>query len=243
MTIGRDLEHRLDSWMQEDAALPDDLREVLAKLSETPQRRHRWSLSFADVTWRTRNMFSATRVAALVAIMTIGGSFAIYSGALAPATDQAVVPSVEIPSAEDPAQMMAPARIEGTFLWGLDGDNNGEEVGAFLRGRIGRIWAIESADPRIDGTGRVVVDARDDGGLGPEWGTFRLETEEGAWQGTMSGFWDRHETRTSGWLRGDGGYAGLTMYLETVIDHAGAPAKLVGVIVPGDPPSDPPTFD
>ena len=28
MTIGNDLEQRLDSWMQEDATLPDDLREV-----------------------------------------------------------------------------------------------------------------------------------------------------------------------------------------------------------------------
>ena len=68
MTIGNDLERRLDSWMQEDATLPDDLSEVLAKLPETPQRRHRWSFSFADLTWRTRTMFNATRVAATIAI-------------------------------------------------------------------------------------------------------------------------------------------------------------------------------
>jgi DNA-directed RNA polymerase specialized sigma24 family protein len=77
----------------------------------------------------------------------------------------------------------------------------------------------------------------------PRTGTFRLETDEGAWEGVMSGFWDRHETRASGWLRGEGAYTGLSLYLESVIDHAGGPAEMVGAIVPGDPPSDPPTFD
>ena len=115
MTIGHDLEHRLDSWMQEDATLPDDLREVLAKLPETPQRRHRWSPTFADLKWRTRTMFSATRVAAFVAIFALGGSLAIYGGALTPTTDQAAVPSASSATAEDPAQSPS----YSSSRWGL----------------------------------------------------------------------------------------------------------------------------
>jgi len=240
MTIGHDLEQHLDSWMQEDATLPDDLNEVLAKLPDTSQRHHRWSFTFPRSDWRNQTMFNATRIAAGVAVLALAGSLALVVGPLG-SPQEAAAPSLDAPTVDD--QMMAPASIRATYLWSLDGDNNGDEVGAYLRGRIGKMWAIDDPDPRIDGTGRFVHDARDDGGLGPQWGTYRLETEEGAWEGMMSGFWDRHETRTSGWLRGEGGYAGLAMYLQTVIDHGGGPAQMVGVIVPGDPPSNPPTFD
>ena len=239
MTIGSDLGHRLDSWMQEDASLPDDLPEVLARLPETPQRHHRRSFHFDDMTWRTRTMFTATRVAAGVAIIALASSLAFMADPLGSPQE----PTVPIsPAAIADEQSMAPASIRATYLWGLDGNNKGEEDGDFLRGRIGKMWAFDALDPRLDGTARFVHDARDDGGLGPQWGTFRLETDDGAWEGAMSGFWDQYETRTSGWLRGDGAYTGLAMYLETVIDHAG-PAEMVGIIVPGDPPSDLPTFD
>ncbi|MGD8487053.1 MAG: hypothetical protein PVH07_10485, partial [Chloroflexota bacterium] len=90
MTIGHDLEQRLESWMQEDATLPDDLREVLAKLPETPQRHHRWSFTLAELSWRTRTMFSATRVAATIAIFALGASIALIAGPLGPSSE--VVP-------------------------------------------------------------------------------------------------------------------------------------------------------
>jgi hypothetical protein len=53
MSIGDDLEHRLVSWMQEDAFLPEDVAEVLARLPQTPQQRHRWSMETMDLRGRT----------------------------------------------------------------------------------------------------------------------------------------------------------------------------------------------
>ncbi len=240
MTIERDLPPLLTDWMQEDAILPDDLDEVLDQLPQTPQRQHRWSFTFPEFKWRDDTMFSAMRVAAGVAVLALASSLALVAGPLAPAAD----PAGPISSAsvvED--EMTAPTSFRATFIWGQDGDNDGEEVGAYLRGKIGLFWAIDDPEPRVDGTARFVHDSRDDGGLGPQWGTFRLETEDGAWEGTMSGFWDRHETRTSGWLQGEDAYKGQAMYLETVIDHRGYPAQMTGIIIPGDPPTDPPTFD
>lgn len=191
-------------------------------------------------------MFNALRIAAGVAILAVAGSVAFLGGPFG-ASQEAMAPISSAPSDND--ELMAPASVRATFLWGLDGENKGEEVGSFLRGRVGKVYSVDDKygirelDPRIDGTARFIHDARDDGGLGPQWGTFRLETEDGAWEGTMSGFWDSYETRTSGWLRGEGEYEGLALYLESFIDHGGAPGEMVGVIVPGDPPSDPPTFD
>ncbi len=243
MTIGHDLEHRLDSWMQEDATLPDDLREVLAKLPETPQRRHRWSLGLADLTWRTRTMFSATRIAALVAILTLGGGLAIYSGALGPTADQAAVPSAEITAAEDPTQM--PIRFEQSVGANLEqqGVTSERDGVSQLRGQITNYVAESADDPRLVGTGRFILDAADHGGFGPEWGTFRLENEEGAWQGTMSGFHAPLETRLSGWLVGEGAYEGQTQYREMVADHGAFTAVIKGIIYPGDPPQDIPVFE
>ena len=259
MTNDRDLDTTVRTWLDEPPPGPPDRdavhARVMDRLPETHQRRHWWPIQWnpfaagatrsADANGphpaeRSRTMFNATRIVAAAAVLALGGSLAFVAAPLGP-SEEPVVPASSASTVDD--QMMAPASIRATYLWGLDGDNNGEEVGDFLRGRIGKMWAIDDPDPRLDGTARFVHDARDDGGLGPQWGTFRLETEEGAWEGTMSGFWDRHETRTSGWLRGEGAYDGLTMYLQSSIDHAGAPAEMIGIIVPGDPPSDPPTFD
>ena len=105
MTIGHDLEHRLDSWMQEDASLPDDLTEVLAMLPETPQQHHRWSSIRSDLTWRTREMFSATRVAAFVAIFTLGATSALFLVPRDGVDDVSVVPAAEAPSLDDMASV------------------------------------------------------------------------------------------------------------------------------------------
>jgi hypothetical protein len=94
----------------------------------------------------------------------------------------------------------------------------------------------EMSDPRASGVGHVIIDAEDYGGMGPEWGTLRLENDEGAWEGPVSGVHMGVDTRMSGWLLGEGAYAGLSYYYYLEIDGSGLTAVVEGIIYPGDPP-------
>ena len=87
------------------------------------------------------------------------------------------------------------------------------------------------------------IDSDDHGGMGPTWGTLRLENEDGAWEGVVSGYWYAPETRTAGWLVGEGAYEGLSYYHESVLEHGYLTISMSGIIYPGDPPEDPPTFE
>lgn len=180
-------------------------------------------------------MLYALSSTAIVVVLGLAGGLALMTGS-APATDDR--------PGEAPAMVMAPERIEGTMNWGVDGEQSGVIEGDMLIERIGLQWTKDIDDPRFAGTGRFIHNIRNAGGMGPEWGTYRLQTVDGAWEGEMVGVFDDHETRFAGWLRGEGAYAGNSQYLSIVFDHAAAaPAEFIAFIVPGEPPTDPPTFD
>ena len=232
MTIGNDLEQRLDSWMQEDATLPDDLREVLARLPETPQRRHRWSLTLADVTWRTRTMFSATRVAAAIAIFALGASVALISGPLGPSAQPA------------PGQFAAESPSPGVIVSGgsthIGLERYGDEVieDGIPRLRDNRtVSTAEMDDPRVSGTYRLTQSGQNLGGLGPMWGTMRVENEDGAWEGPVSGYWTDVDTYFSGCLAGESAYEGLTYCMRVAADTVLRDVATDGLIYQGDLPS------
>ncbi len=181
-------------------------------------------------------MFTATRIAAAVTIVAVG-SLALVAGPLGPSPDPALVPAAEAPS---PSPSSEPAvRVEG---WSqLTQTEAGVEDHS---GPVGRLRGLElrtrdaMSDPRVSGVGHVIIDADDYGAeIGPEWGTLRLENDEGAWQGPVSGFHSSADSHMAGWLQGEGAYAGLSYSYETVLDHSGsASAVVTGVVYPGDPP-------
>jgi len=92
-------------------------------------------------------------------------------------------------------------------------------------------------DPRVAGAATWEVSADLRSGIGPAWGTYRLETASGAWEGTCTGsLWadGTAGTRICS-LVGSGSYTGFTyMLVATWSDGSG---DVRGVIVPGSLPA------
>ena len=216
MTIGSDLEHVLDSWMQEDAVLPDDLAEVLAKLPETAQRRHRWSFDWHDLTWRTRTMFNTPRIATAIAIFTLGASLTFVGVSLRPDHDAAVVPSAEIPAAEVIAHVTG--EMTATSEGADDGTMTVSPRAVEYRDAV-QHYDVVSSDPRLDGQMSLRY-SRDQiigaPGTSAFAGIGRIENEAGSWEGPSRGvgYPDTNDMYTQLILTGAGAYAGLTAVLD-----------------------------
>ena len=88
-------------------------------------------------------------------------------------------------------------------------------------------------DARVTGTGTwsFSLDLYTD--AAPEWGTFKLENAQGAWEGTCTGAsWNMGVSAIGGcWLIGSGGYEGYTYYryMQTT--------EIQGIVFEGSPPS------
>ena len=182
-------------------------------------------------------MFSATRMAALVAVLTLGGSFAIFGGALGPSVDQPGGPLAGATSPDDPT--LAPAPFEQTVRlkidrFGVPGEVDGVSQ---LQGQVSSYVVESDLDPRLVGQGVFTFNGAEYlPGVGPVWGTLRFQTEEGAWEGSLSGMARPGQTRLSGWLVGEGAYEGLSQYRDMIADHSTAETVITGIIIPGDPP-------
>jgi hypothetical protein len=181
-------------------------------------------------------MFTATRIAAAVTLVAVG-SLALVAGPLGPSSDPVLVPGAEAPS---PSPSSDPAvRVEGETIVGLSKPGTWD-----YSGPVPRLQGLElstydvMSDSRVSGTGHGIIDADDYGDIGPEWGTFRLENDEGAWEGPMSGFNMGPDTHMTAWLEGEGAYTGLTYYYEIVVSNSGLPLNgpVQGSIYPGAPP-------
>jgi hypothetical protein len=179
-------------------------------------------------------MFTATRIAAAVTLVAVG-SLALVAGQLGPSSDPMLAPGAEAPS---PSPSSDPAvRVEGETTVGLINPGTWDRSGP-----VGHLQGLElstsdvMSDPRVNGTGRAFIAAHDYGDIGPEWGTFRLENDEGAWEGPMSGFNMGTDTHMVAWLEGEGAYDGYTYYYETVVSNVGMVGPVEGIIYRGDPP-------
>jgi hypothetical protein len=89
-------------------------------------------------------------------------------------------------------------------------------------------------DPRVSGTGAIVGNWDGYGDVGTQWGTYRLENANGAWEGTWRGvIWNRGGgTEHTMWLTGSGAYEGLTYYA-----HVNSSLDVEGIIFPGEAPA------
>jgi hypothetical protein len=234
MTIGHDLEHRLDSWMQEDASLPDDLAEVIAKLPETPQRHRRWS-SISDLTWRTRSMFSATRVAAFVAIFTLGATSAMYLVPRQAVDHVDVVPGAETPSPDDMARVTWHSTMSKADP--ASGTTTATEYGETFEDVIAE-YEVTASDERLSGTASYVVngsylvpsDSRYPANVFV--GSVTIEAANGTWEGSFVGldYPGTPDNESQHILTGTGAYEGLTAVMTTRDDVTS------GLIFPGELP-------
>jgi hypothetical protein len=246
---------RIERWLveREQQLPPPDRAAVLGRaldrLPQTPQRRRWWPsrwLPFGTDATRssvptephpegsTRMMFSATRIAALVAALAVGGSLALVAGPLSPGPEAPGGPVFEAPGPE------AAGWFNGSGWISID--ERGEEVEidgvGYLHGQISTMLAevIEVDDPRAGGTAVFTQQAEDYGGFGPTWGTFRVEDDAGAWVGDVSGVWRGTASSFSGWLIGEGAYEGLIQYRLYDVVNAISPIEFSGITYPADAP-------
>ena len=176
-------------------------------------------------------MFSATRVAAAVAIFTLGASVALIAGPLGPSSE----PVPGQPAAESP---VPPIIVSGTSS-GIRMEDLGDEVPGSepptMHGNVS-VSEPEMDDPRVSGTYRLTQSGQNHGGMGPMWGTMRVENEEGAWEGPVSGYWTDTDTHFAGCLTGESAYEGLAYCLQAAADVVLMNVAFDGLVYQGDSP-------
>jgi len=197
-------------------------------------------------------MFNATRVAATVAIVALGGSLALVAGPLGPSADTAPVPGAATSSPSP-----SPGASDGTYFTGVmtvgPGVEGTTEVGPddvirLRGGRYGAEW--KSTDPRFTGVGGLTTNENSyktgsGGVVDVGWGTMSVETEDGTWHSAtpvVAGVVRRPiaaeiDTRIPVWFVGDGAYEGMTaLVIYTIVPSTYPPFRwnYEGWIVPGD---------
>jgi hypothetical protein len=109
-------------------------------------------------------------------------------------------------------------------------------VGDVMQLRGNEVDTIDTMnDPRVTGTGTVRGNADLFGSVGPQWGTYRLENADGAWEGSFTGILTEAGavSEVTAWLVGSGAYEGYTYYFH----HLGSGTlKVDGIIYPGSAP-------
>jgi len=259
MTTDRETAEVIRSWMKEETELNDaGVYRVLARLLDTPQRRHRWLWPFdwrpfargatrsadtrgATPSGRFMHMFTATRVAAITAVLALGGSLVLVAGPLGPST------TVAPPGAEAPPDPMAPASFTGRVAAWESSDSVGETVE--LEDRVIDRWSTRftntMTDPRVTGSGRAAdyVEAI----VGDSETTYLshsssgyLENDGGAWAMSCTGAGDEGSSSVgviACWYVGEGGYDGLTAFTQLMTDNIDSGLwDVKGWIFPGSPP-------
>jgi hypothetical protein len=129
------------------------------------------------------------------------------------------------------------AHVTGSGTFSIVSPGTTAEVGdgTQIRGYVATS-AVVANDPRATGTGTLHLDIDTHGRVGSEWGTYRLETADGAWEGDLGGgSWsDGNASDVVGYLVGSGDYEGYSLYVD--VRSSGSAMELEGIIFPGPPP-------
>lgn len=182
-------------------------------------------------------MMSATRMAALVAVLAVGASLALVAGPLVPDGSAPGGPAAEAPDLEAAAWYSGTGGIQ-IIVKGEESTTDG--VG-YLHGQVSQMLPrlIEVSDPRMGGSQTFTQNAADYSGnsypgFGPTWGTMRIEDDDGTWVGDVAGTWTGSGgTWFSGWLTGEGAYEGLVQFYQAEGGSA-ASIRFSGAIIPAE---------
>lgn len=127
--------------------------------------------------------------------------------------------------------------VTGTGTFSIVSPGTTAEVGdgTQVRGYVAT-GTVVMDDPRVTGTGTLRLSLDTHGSVGTEWGTYRLETADGAWEGPLAGgSWnDGDASDVAGYLVGSGDYEGYSLYID--VRSSGFAMELEGIIFPGSPP-------
>lgn len=234
---------RLRAWLRSTDEAPEDVRRsatiVAARLEGERQRGRWWPLPSPRRSTATqegrRSMSSLVQfMAASVIALTIGGAVFI---------SQPVGQPSGLSGAGADAGPAAPVAFTGRIAFGPGVrfgtyetvDGHGES-----RGSVHAPGVMNISDPRLDG--KVLISWQTNTWVAPGGtelvlgtGTWRIATDEGAWQGSY------HRVEAEGFsdtstavLYGEGAYEGLVVAWEQTIDGSGWDVR--GVIFPGSPP-------
>lgn len=156
----------------------------------------------------------------------------------------AVVPEPSTPAASTvtPAASINPARgeaVSGAGTISIVTRGTTVQVGEITQVRGFVATSIDvMGDPRASGTGTLRLSIDTHGQVGTEWGTYRLETADGAWQGSVTGgatnSGNADAIDVAGYLVGSGAYAGSTYYIH--VRSSNLTSEVEGIIYPGSPP-------
>jgi hypothetical protein len=146
-----------------------------------------------------------------------------------------------------PAQL--PAEFTGHIACGPEVRSpTSETQGGVVQGR-GGAWhpTATMSDRRLEGDYYISFDGdtySSPAGTAVGAGTWRIENDEGAWQGSYTnvGFADGTASVVSTPLVGEGAYGGLTAIWESTYDGEACAWDVRGVIIEGDVPAAPEPF-
>ena len=182
-------------------------------------------------------MFSTVQMAALTAILALGGTLALASSVFEPAPGP-------LPGAPAAATPEGAVHVTGDDAYpNVVTGYTAEKVDELTTQYRGGVITMPSTmdDPRVSGQVTFAFSVDIMGDAATEWGTLRLENEGGSWEGSCSGGgWDGGDGAIGNcWLTGSGDYEGFTYYRQHIW---GTDGKVQGIIFPGVPPTDFPTL-
>jgi len=229
-------EARIAAAVQSLADRTDMRVDAAAVARETVGRRPFWSIAWPwlRVPLPAAMLLLLALTLALVAGMALVGALPDRLSLLAPLpTPTAEVSVAPSPTGDGPGV----AYVAGTGTFSIVSPGTTVELGdgSQIRGFVATS-AVVMDDPRVTGTGTLRLSVDTEGRIGTEWGTYRLETADGAWEGALAGgSWnDGSASDVAGYLVGSGLYEGYSYYID--VRSSGFAMELEGIIFPGPPP-------
>ena len=262
----RPIDRSLHEWLSDSveqlpngAELPPTLRsDVLRRLPSTPQRPRWWPFEWIPARFGAtrsaeregprpqggpRTMFSASRIVAGSAVLTLAGSLAFVA---VPTQEPAGI----LPSA--PMEDIDPTAFGGfvgrmVCRQGSLGTTHLTEWGSWVEGETYPACAVEVGDPRFAGNIYSVHDYYKYDGR-PNWGVRNvsavLTNDEGHWVSTSNWGYQQPEDGAMAYAmqwRGEGAYEGLSALTLATQEKMSLILDMNGVIFPGELPKAPET--
>lgn len=222
-----------------DVRLPDDLYDDIHVFASRTRQRPEWLALIKEPPMRIDSTLGVgspvARVAAiavatlLLALLSAG---ALVVGAQSPSPTLPEAGAISFFTGTGPTDA-CPIATSTEETVGDVVQQRGESWGC-------QVWTV--SDPRFSGTAKTIWNADRapyQGGSGEiNSALFRIENEDGAWEGILTELQLGSQFRGSaGWFTGEGAYAGLAAYIITTDDDMN---DIWGVIRPDDgfgPPS------
>jgi hypothetical protein len=217
------------------------LAREIATTSTQERRRSKW-WPFARNTQtqgRSRSMFTATRIAAVVTLVALGSGLALSGFVSGPGDEATGPPGAEAPLVGNEWAFFSGTRFGGSIAAGGERTvENGMDV------RLGRRYTgggLKTDDPRMNGTFTETSNSFSvaggtstlaDGTGGAIWSHLNvIENEGGTWTCEASSLEVGEILSENGWCTGSGDYEGLRAYMVFVGFN-----EVAGYITSGDGP-------